>query len=1021
MASPVTSDGVPDAVAALLDPSSALRATMGISVVGVVLTRRRDGTILYVNDTFARMLGRPADGLIGRVSSELDLYVDPQDRVTILRMIAASGVWQRDVALRHGAGHVVHVRVHGCVTDVGGEPCLLGFFEDVTALLQMESARRAREAEVSTMFEVAPVGLQVVDVRDQRYLRVNAAMAELTGYSVEELRQLRTRDLTHPDDRAANDALFAALDRGELTHGRLDKRYVCKDGSQRWVHIYFRVIQEDLGVPRRLSAVVLDTTPARADEAERRLLTEALHAADNGIVITGIDGAIRWINDAWCRLTGYDAEEVIGRNPRLLKSGAQPPAFYREMWTTIAAGETWRGELINRRKDGSLYHEEMTITPVRADGGEVTHFIAIKQDVTARKRVEQARTDAEERYRLALEASELGTWHHSTADGIYHLDERAQAHFGLPATATADDVMAVTHPDDRARLAASMMRRFSTPGVGDGIERRVIHPDGELRWIAVRASVTFTGEGEARRPAFAIGTSRDVTDSKRAAEALRASEDRYRNLIANLHDLVYSIDTAGRFTFVSPAAARFGYLPEEMIGRPIADFVHPDDRAAMLESFRERLQRPSAIASEFRWLDANGKVRIMRATARPLVVDGEVVGVTGLGTDITAQRQTEDQLRQAQRMEAIGRLAGGVAHDFNNLLGVIVAYTELVRADVRPGDPMYEDLGEIAAAAERAAGLTRQLLAFSRRQVLQPEAVGLDSLLAGMANMLRRLIGEDIQLLIDSPTRLHLTRVDRGQLEQVVMNLAVNARDAMPSGGALRITLRDVQLDDGAAELELTPGAYVELAIADTGTGMTPEVAARIFEPFFTTKGVGKGTGLGLSTVHGIVKQSGGGIAVDTAPGRGATFRIYLPALADSESSEITGTFAVDGAHLRGHERILVVEDEAALRSVTRRLLSAAGYQVDVAANAGEALLICEDHGRELDLVLTDVVMPGMSGRKLAERLASLCPTAKVMFMSGYTDEMLAQHDVLQHAFIRKPFDRATLAAKVRSVLDGVP
>jgi CheY-like chemotaxis protein len=355
---------------------------------------------------------------------------------------------------------------------------------------------------------------------------------------------------------------------------------------------------------------------------------------------------------------------------------------------------------------------------------------------------------------------------------------------------------------------------------------------------------------------------------------------------------------------------------------------------------------------------------------------------------------------------------------FNNLLSVILSYTDMAVHGLHAEDPLRADLGEVLHAAKRAEGLTRQLLAFSRRQILTPEPIDLDQLVDTVARMLRRLIGEDIELEVRPARALATIKADRGQLEQVLMNLAVNARDAMPEGGRLTIATANEMLDAAAAQsVEVAPGAYVVLTVADTGSGMDEATRAQAFEPFFTTKGVGKGTGLGLSMVYGIVRQSGGGISLASRPGAGATFRIYLPRHEARPRDQAAS--APLATRPSGKERILVVDDEPAVLNVVRRSLATSGFDVLVAANAAEALQLCELHGASLHLVITDVVMPGMGGRELAAKLAPLCPAARVLFISGYTDDDLARRGVLGGAFLRKPFDRQTLVAKVRSVLDG--
>jgi signal transduction histidine kinase/CheY-like chemotaxis protein len=396
------------------------------------------------------------------------------------------------------------------------------------------------------------------------------------------------------------------------------------------------------------------------------------------------------------------------------------------------------------------------------------------------------------------------------------------------------------------------------------------------------------------------------------------------------------------------------------------------------------------------------------------------IGTLSIGEDITEHARLEAQLRQSQKMEAVGRLAGGIAHDFNNLLTVILGTTELLLTEAESSDPLHEDLAEIKSAGERAAGLTRQLLAFSRQQLLEPRVIDLNVLITNIERMLGRIIGEDVQLRALPAEGLGSVIADPGQIEQVLLNLAVNSRDAMPQGGTLTIETGNAELDEdyAHAHVPVTPGRYVMLAVTDTGTGMDAATRARIFDPFFTTKPTGKGTGLGLATVYGIVKQSGGVIWLYSEPGRGTTFKIYLPRV-DEPAASHEPTKAP--ASLTGSETILSVEDDEAVRMITRRMLEKRGYRVLSADGGQEALRIAREHEGTISLLITDVVMPEMSGRVLAEQLQSVLPTIKVLFVSGYTDEAIVQHGVLAEGvnFLQKPFTADTIVRKVRQILDG--
>jgi PAS domain S-box-containing protein len=448
--------------------------------------------------------------------------------------------------------------------------------------------------------------------------------------------------------------------------------------------------------------------------------------------------------------------------------------------------------------------------------------------------------------------------------------------------------------------------------------------------------------------------------------------------------------------------------------------VHPDDRDSVLETVGMAMQSGTDFSILNRSLLPDGSVRWLSGAGRIYVGEHrEPVRGVGISLDITERRALEAQYQQAQKMEAIGQLAGGVAHDFNNLLTVILGNCELLLDVVDGNDQRREDLTQIQRAGQSAAALTRQLLAFSRKEIIEPKLLDLNAVLAEMRAMLRRLIREDVEIVLALRPELAPVKADRGQIEQIVLNLSVNARDAMPKGGTLTIRIDNVELDDRYAKthVAVTPGAYVALTVADTGDGMTPDVQARLFEPFFTTKEAGTGTGLGLATVHGIVTQNGGSINVSSEIGKGTSFQVYFPR-ADGAELVADGTPAPARARAGG-ETVLVVEDAEGLRLLATKLLERLGYTVLVAANATQAMQVFEDNSG-IDVVLTDVVMPGGSGPELTKRLIGRRPELKVIYMSGYTDEAIVNHGVLDPgiAFLHKPFTSETLSRKIRETLD---
>ncbi|HTP52370.1 MAG TPA: bacteriohemerythrin [Anaeromyxobacteraceae bacterium] len=630
----------------------------------------------------------------------------------------------------------------------------------------------------------------------------------------------------------------------------------------------------------------------------------------------------------------------------------------------------------------------------------------------ALRRAERALQERERRLRSILETALDGFW---LLDESGRLLEVNEAYCGMTGY-TRDELLRMGVGDldavETPEQTAAHIERIKRAGA-DRFESRHRCKDG--RTIDIEASVSFVTDP----PAF-VCFYRDITERKRADEVLRRNEERFRALIEKSTDMMSVLDAEGRFQFWSQSAAEtLGWAPEEMLGKPLADLVHVEEKEPVAQLFRRLLANPGGISRGLiRYRHKNGSWRQLEAIARNLLRDPAVKGVVVNTRDVTDQRELEERFRQAQKLESIGRLAGGIAHDFNNLLTVILSGVETLKKESAQQSRVQRDaIDEISIAGQRAADLTRQMLAFARKQVIAPVSLDLGAVVRGAEKLLRRTLGEDVHLVTRLGPGLWPVHCDRGQIEQVILNLAVNARDAMPGGGTLSIETSNAETELPASHPEMRPGSYVRLTVRDTGSGMKPEVKARLFEPFFTTKPQGKGTGLGLATVYGIVQQSEGYVVVETEEGRGTTFDLYFPRSRETAGEAPEVQVPASG----GTETILVVEDDPSVREVTVRSLRSSGYHVLVASDGREAIEMALRKG-PLDLLLTDVIMPGLNGRELADEVRRTRPDLRVLYMSGYTQDVISQAGVLDSGieFLPKPFTPALLQERVRKVLDAV-
>ncbi|MFI5116646.1 MAG: PAS domain S-box protein [Terriglobales bacterium] len=752
-----------------------------------------------------------------------------------------------------------------------------------------------------------------------------------------------------------------------------------------------------------------------------RLQAAALQAAANSIVITDSSGTILWSNHAFSQLTGYAPEEALGSNPRLLKSGKHDRAFYSNLWATITSGNTWDGEIINRRKDGTIYTEEMTITPVYLGNSGITHYVAIKQDCTARKIAEDRLRQAEEKYRSIFEDAVIGIFQ-ITPEGRPVSVNRALARmhgYDSPEQLLAE----VSNVGRQLFVDPNALQELAHVLENDravhSVELESCGKDGKKKWVSINIRAVSDADGKV---VLHEGTVEDITARKEAG----AIQEALSRIIATVPGIVYSFlmrpDGSSAIPFASSMLRDIFDVAPEAVSQdatPVWAAIHPDDLGHVNATIADSFRSLTPWHEEFRVNHPKRGLVWVKGDASPeRQQDGSVLW-HGFLIDNTERKQLESQLLQAQKMEAVGRLAGGVSHDFNNIMGIVIGYSDLIAETLSPSDLNLPRITKIKDAAQRASALIRQLLAFSRLQVFAPTLMDLNGGITHLAEILPRLLGEDIRLTLSLDPNLWTVKADPSQIDQVLLNLSVNARDAMPHGGKLVIETHNIELDESCSTMhpDVAPGSFAMICVSDTGTGISSEAMPHIFDPFFTTKEMGKGTGLGLSTVYGIVRQSGGFISVDTKVPGGTTFKVYLPrqcglapvATPQSESARPKTTAS---------KTILLAEDDAALREIVSLQLEDLGYNVVAASNGREALRMAEKQEGPIDLLLTDVVMPGMSGRQLADRLKQKIPLLKVLFVSGYSGDLISREGSLEPGtyFAHKPLTKTALDERLRSI-----
>ena len=687
---------------------------------------------------------------------------------------------------------------------------------------------------------------------------------------------------------------------------------------------------------------------------------------------------------------------------------------------TVLTKESVRSEEIRiQRGDGGDGFIRMSSAPVRDQAGDVVAAVAIVVDVTDQRKAERAVRATDERFKFVAKATNDVIWDWDMRTNALVWNDSVESVFGHKQHKIHPEIRwwhDHLHPDDRERVLAGLQAVLDSGGTSWSDHYRYRRGDGTYANVADRGYIARDNTGA---PIRMIGAMTDVTEKSRSEAAIRFQAQ----LLNAVQQAVVATDPEGLVVFWNTFAEKlYGWCAEEAVGKQIEELTPSPFLRDHAAEIVERGAAGESWTGEFLVQGKSGKAFPAMLTTSPVLDEhGTVLGYVRVSIDLTERRNLEEQFRQSQKMDAVGRLAGGIAHDFNNLLTVIRLNTEIIMDGFDPTDPRSEDVKQIRSAAERASSLTRQLLAFSRKQILQPRVLDMNSVVSSVEPMLRRLIGEDIAIASTCTARGYVV-ADPGQIEQILVNLVVNARDAMPQGGTISVETQNVELDETytSEHAPVIPGRYIMLAVGDTGVGMNRDTREHAFDPFFTTKEAGKGTGLGLATVYGIVKQSGGYVWIYSEPGHGTTLKLYFPEVSSAAAFKTGEYKVVAKEQARGSETILLVEDEEAVRGLTSRILEKQGYRVIAAQHGREAMDIATREEGHIDLVLTDIVMPGMNGRGLVERLAGIRPRIKSLYMSGYTDDDIVRRGFIEpsKSFLQKPFTSEALLQTVRKVLD---
>lgn len=975
-----------------------------------------EGKLTYVNPAFLAIWAY-ADSreVIGK--SALDFWQDPADAEAVMEALKERGSWCGEMVAKTKTAKLLHVALTASIINdsTGKSIGLMAAFNDISDRKRVEATLRENEERLNFVLEGGQLGFWDWNIATGEVQR-NKRWAEMLGYTLPEIEFSVTQwtDLIHPDDRStAWQSLQDHLEGRSPSHN-CEYRMRTKEGKYRWILDQAMIVARNAqGQPLRMSGTHTDITERKRAEEQLAFFKHSVDTTRDGAYWFDSDNKLIYVNEAGCQALGYTQTELLGRNLLEFVPHATPEGL-KKVWEKLRRDGFYLGESLHRHKDGHDFPVEIIASLMRFDGKEYNCGYA--RDITARKQADLALRQSEERFSKAFRSSPVATVISRMMDGQFiDVNEAACQLYGYTREELVGHTsleLGIITAQERQKIVESLKAQQTFRGLNLTIRAR----GGKPRDVLYSAdTLELNGEW------YMLNLMLDITEHKQA----EAENQRLAMAVDQAAETIVITDAQGNILYVNPAFEKStGYSRQEALGQNPRILKSGKQDAAFYQQLWATLIQGEMWQGCFSNKRKDGTLYEEEATISPIRnAAGVITNYVAIKLDVTRERQLESQIQQAQKMESVGQLAGGVAHDFNNSLQAILGYTEELLATIPRADRKHDDLLEIQKAATHAADLTRQLLAFSRKQMISLRPLQLNEVIGDTQKMIRRLIGEDIRIETSLAPNLPQVQADASQLQQVLVNLAINARDAMPSGGRLSISTDVVLLDeqDASVIVDARSGRFAYLAVTDTGVGMSKEVMARIFEPFFSTKGLGKGTGLGLSVIYGIVQQHQGWINVYSQEGQGTTFKLYLPtcAAAVGDSSALA---AKPAAPPRGRgERILLVEDAPDVRNLAVRVLRAAGYEVFIAGKAVEAYIRFKQEGGRFDLLFSDVVLPDQSGIEIAEYLQGQKPDLPVLLCSGYTDERARWTAIEQQRFhfLQKPYPAAELLRIVRAILDG--